>query len=119
MVGKTARKFYLGQGVPRLGCAQAVAEALRESYGLDDKFVQSMALLTGGRAPLGYCGAIHSAITIAEQKVPNKKKEIEDFFKSKAGGVKCREIRAQKQFMCADCVEHAASLLSYEPSGKG
>lgn len=53
MAGKTARKYFLGQGVSRLGCAQAVAEALRQQWLLDDALVMSMAEATGGRAPGG------------------------------------------------------------------
>ncbi len=112
MAGIMARKNFLGQGVPRLGCAQAVAEALRESFRLDDDFVEGMAHATGGRAPSGYCGALYAAMQIAGKNAPAKEKAIEEFFKQKAGGVTCREIRSSRQLTCADCVEQAANLLS-------
>lgn len=112
MSGKIARRHFLGQGLPRLGCAQAVAEAMRGSFGLDDDFVDGMADATGGRAPSGCCGAVYAAMQIAGKNAPAKKKAIEEFFKEKAGGVTCREIRSRKQLTCADCVEQAAQLLS-------
>ena len=112
MSGKIARKYFLGQGGRRLGCAEAVAEALRVSYDLKDGLIRSMASARGGKAPLGYCGAVHAAITIIERKDPQKKQRIEDFFKKEAGGLTCREIRSAGRLMCADCVEKAAELLS-------
>ncbi len=112
MAGKTAKKYFLGQGVPRLGCAQSVAEALREPFGLDDDLVQAMAGATGGRAPSGLCGAVYAALRVAGEKAPHKKQEIEDFFKKEAGGVTCRDIRSRRQLMCADCVEKAAQIMS-------
>ncbi len=111
MVGSTAKKYYLGQGVARLGCAQAVAEALREPLGLDEAFVNAMAGARGGRAPHGYCGAVYAAISVAEKKSLDKKALIEEHFMQVAGAVTCREIRANGKLMCADCVEHAANLL--------
>ena len=119
MVGKTARKHFLGQGVARLGCAQSVAEALRKPFCLDDELVQAMAGATGGRAPSGLCGAVYVALRVAGEKAPHKKQEIEDFFKKEAGGITCREIRSRGQLMCADCVEQAANLLSNEANEKG
>jgi hypothetical protein len=111
MAGKIAKKHFLGQGTPRLGCAQAVAEALREPLGLDDALVHSMVSARGGQAPLGYCGAVYAAMRVAEEKALNKKQEIEDYFKKEAGGVTCHDIRSRRQLMCADCVEKAANLL--------
>ena len=70
-----------------------------------------MARATGGRAPQGYCGAVYAALRIAEDKIPEKKEEIEEYFKKEAGGITCREIRSQKRLRCADCVEKAARLL--------
>ena len=112
MAGKTARKHFLGQGVIRLGCAQSVAESLREHHGLDDAFIKAMSGATGGRAPSGYCGAVYAALRVVEEKGLHKKQEIEAFFKKEAGGVTCREIRSRGQLMCADCVEQAAQIMS-------
>ncbi len=112
MAGIMAKKHFLGQGVPRLGCAQAVAESLKGLFELDEELVRSMARATGGRAPSGYCGAVYAALTVAEEKVSHKKQEIEAFFRQAAGGVTCREIRSRGQLPCADCVEQAANLLS-------
>ena len=112
MAGKTARKYFLGQGVARLGCAQSVAEALRKPFGLDDELVQAMAGATGGRAPERYCGAVYAAMRVAEEKAPHKKQVIEDHFKKEAGGVTCREIRSHRKLLCSDCVEQAAQIMS-------
>lgn len=119
MAGKTARKYFLGQGFARVGCAQAVAEALRQQWGLDDTFVMSMAEATGGQAPGGQCGAVYAALRVAEERIPGKKQLIEDYFKKEAGGLTCREIRSQRKLRCADCVEQAANLLSSEVNEKG
>ncbi|MBF0387564.1 MAG: C_GCAxxG_C_C family protein [Candidatus Omnitrophica bacterium] len=119
MAGKIARKYFLGQGVGRLGCAQSVAESLRERYGLNDAFIKSMSGATGGRAPLGCCGAVYAALRVVEEKGLHKKQEIEAFFKKEAGGIICREIRSRGQLMCADCVEQAANLLSDKSNEKG
>lgn len=112
MSGKIAKRHFLGQGVTRLGCAQAVAEALREPLALDDALVQSMAGARGGLAPQGYCGAVYVAMCVAEEKAPHKKQTIEDYFRKEAGGVTCKDIRSQRRLVCADCVEQAANLLS-------
>ena len=111
MSEKLARKYFLGQEGVRLGCAQAVAQALKDSFSLDEDFVRSMAQLSGGRAPSGYCGAIYAALRVAEEKDPHKKQEIEDFFKREAGGVTCRDVRSKKKLLCAECVEQAARIL--------
>lgn len=118
MPGKKARRHYLGEGVTRFGCAQSVAEALREPFGLSDDFVKGMAHATGGRAPSGCCGALYAALMVAEAKMPQKKQEIEAFFMKEAGGVTCREIRSRRQLACADCVEQAAHILSKDIHGK-
>jgi len=112
MPGHIARKYFLGQGVPRLGCAQSVAESVREQFALTDHFIKSMAAVSGGRAPSGYCGAVYAALCAVDEKAPHKKQEIENFFKKTAGGLRCKEIRARRQLSCADCVEYAAALLS-------
>jgi len=114
--GMLAKKHFLGQGVPRLGCAQAVAEAVKGPLSLDDALVRSLANATGGRAPSGYCGALYAALVVAEKKCPHKKQGIEDLFRKEAGGVTCREVRSRRMLTCADCVEQAAHLLSPESS---
>ncbi len=101
-----------------MGCAQSVAEALREPFKLDEGMVKGMAMATGGRAPSGYCGAVYAAIQVAETRAPHKKQEIDAFFRKEAGGVTCREIRSSRKLMCADCVEQAAHLLSKDLNGK-
>jgi len=112
MAGSLAKKYFLGQGVQRVGCAQSVAEALRHPFDLEDDFVKAMAGATGGRAPLGYCGAVYAALRIAEEKVPGKKEEIENYFKNTGGGLTCRDIRAHRKLSCVDCVQRAADMLS-------
>lgn len=116
MVAKTARKYFLGQGVPRLTCAQAVAEALRDSCDLADDFVRAMAGASGGRAAQGYCGAVYAALQIAEKVAPNKKAELEEYFQREAGGLTCRDIRSSRRLGCADCVEQAARIVAGTPS---
>jgi hypothetical protein len=112
MTGRIARKYFLGQGVPRLGCAQAVAEALKERFGLTEEMVDAMSLARGGKAPGGYCGAVHAALEVAALKAPERRADIEAFFRNEAGGLTCREIRTAHKLMCADCVEKAADLLA-------
>lgn len=101
-----------------MGCAQAVAEALREGLRLDEGLVLSMSKATGGRAPLGYCGAVYAAMKVAEEKAPHRQQDIEAYFLKEAGGLTCREIRSERKLLCADCVEQAARLLSEEPKRK-
>lgn len=116
MVAEAARKYFLGQGVPRLTCAQAVAEALRDSCDLADDFVKAMAGVSGGRAPQGYCGAVYAALQIAGKIAPDKSQEIAEYFQREAGGLTCRVIRSGKRLGCADCVEQAARIVAKTPS---
>ncbi len=114
MIGKRARERFMGQYGKRVGCAQAVAASFLEAESLEGFPVESFLNVSGGRAPLGYCGAVHAALTIAGKALPHKVPEIKDFFISNAGGLTCKEIRARKKMTCADCVERAAEFLRRE-----
>jgi len=112
MIGKKARRKFLGEDGERLGCAQAVAAAFLEMGPVEGIRVEAFAKATGGKAPQGYCGALYAALTIAEKTAPRKAQELKCFFTANAGGLTCKEIRAKKKLKCADCVERAAEILA-------
>ena len=117
MIGKNARKRFLGQYGERLGCAEAVAASFMEAVPVAELRAEDFADARGGKAPQGYCGALYAALTLAEKAAPHRVQEIKDFFLNHAGGLTCGEIRAQKRMTCADCVERAAELLAGRTGG--
>jgi len=108
-----AKDHYLGKnGCVRLNCARSIAEPFKERLALTAELLEHFAACGGGRAPEGYCGAIHAALTIAGKEAPDRIQEIRDFFIRNAGALQCREIKAQKKMGCLDCIGYAAKFLA-------
>ncbi len=90
--------------VPRLhNCAQAVAAG----YGCGDEVVAPLAMMGGGRAPGGCCGALYAALLLAPEEFHA---DFRRRFTAAAGTELCEEIK-QRGFPCASCVEMAAKFL--------
>ena len=107
-----AKDHYLGKnGCERLNCARSVVEPFRDRLALAPETLEHLASCGGGKAPEGYCGAIHAALMIANKEAPGKVQEIKDFFTQNAGSLKCREIKAHKKMLCLDCIGRAAEFL--------
>jgi len=98
-------------GSKKLNCAQAVIAAFREKFGLDENAVHLFASFGSGRAPEGECGALYAAKFILDGRHRDKAEECRNIFISKAGSVKCKEIRQLKKLSCVGCVETAAEFL--------
>lgn len=96
-----ATEFFTA--IPRQhNCAQAVAAGLDR-----DDLVQELSVCGGGRAPQGYCGALHAALLIAK---PEHAEQIKKEFSETAGALTCREIKGCTGYPCAECVRLAAEL---------
>jgi len=97
---KTAAELFTA--VPKLhNCAQAVCEGL----GFPE-LVPQMAACGGGRAPLGRCGALHAAMTVAPE---DKREQIRQAFLAEMPSETCRELKANG-VPCLKCVETAERL---------
>lgn len=81
-------------------CAQAVVEGC----GGTPEQVAEMQACGGGRAPLGYCGALHGALVMCPEKAEGIKAE----FLAACGALTCKEIKASAKTPCPECVECGA-----------
>lgn len=89
--------------VPRKhNCAQAVAAGMER-----DDLVPELAACGGGRAPEGFCGALHTALLLIK---PENRELVKQEFQAAAGALTCREIKGSTAFSCAECVRIAAEL---------
>lgn len=88
----------------KLNCAQSVYRGFQAS----PEKVAAAQKLGGGKAEGGRCGALAAALDLAGEAAHGK---LLVAFTAKAGAEQCREIRAKKEFSCAQCVELAARLL--------
>ena len=83
-------------------CAQAVAEIVGRT-----DLVPTMAACGGGRAPHGYCGALHAALAVtsaADHEAVMKE------FAENVGALTCREITGTAKTPCDECVAFGAAL---------
>ncbi len=93
---------YTAPGHP-YNCAQAVVTGMDR-----DDLVAEMKMCGGGRAPEGFCGALHGALAITN---PAHRDAIIQEFQAAAGAITCREIKGTAKTSCADCVRIAAELV--------
>jgi len=98
----------------RLNCAQSILRGFQDNINISDESIAEARAHGGGRAEQGLCGALHSALNLAED-IKTKEKISQDFT-HKAGSDKCREIRKKAQIPCVECVELAAELLAKHKS---
>ena len=97
----------------RLNCAQAVAHALHEHYGINEDALIKHAAHGSGNAPEGWCGAPYAAKKILEKLgAGDKTAELEKMFIENAGSLKCAEIRKNRKFSCIKCIEAAADFVA-------
>lgn len=90
--------------VPKMhNCAQAVADGCGRS-----DLVANLASCGGGRAPEGFCGALHSALLLAK---PENLEKVKNEFQAAAGALTCREIKGNAKFSCTECVRLGAELV--------
>ena len=96
-----AKKIYAV--VPKThNCAQTVVEMAGR---LD--LVPTMAPCGGGRAPKGYCGALHGALAVTPEK---NHATLEKEFVERVGAATCREIKGMAKTPCLDCMAVGALL---------
>lgn len=104
MSTRTEKAIAFFTSVPKAGnCAQCVAKAFA-----DDAAVMEMAACGGGNAPRGICGALHAALSLADEK---DREEIRNAFRERAGSDLCRELKGRFGIPCRKCVEIASELL--------
>lgn len=94
-----------------LNCGQSVIAAFTDKFLLDENSVGLFAAFGSGRAPEGECGAYYAAKFILGANRKDDSEKCRDIFLSKAGSVKCKEIRQGKKLSCAGCVETASEFL--------
>lgn len=91
-----------------LNCAQAVVAAYQAVSGRPVAPVAEFQLHGGGRAPDGECGALYAACQLA----PEAATRLRADFAARAGATRCRPLKREVRFPCADCVGLAAELLA-------
>ena len=101
---------YTGKGGQRVNCAQAVARAAKDAYGVTEAEIDAYASCGGGRAPGGVCGAIHAAHEIIARKSSSDADTAILEFERTIGALGCSEIKSAKKRSCLDCVAEAAML---------
>lgn len=113
MSKEKAKAYYTDKRKDKkLNCAQAVIAAFRDKFPLDENSVALFASFGSGRAPEGACGAFYAAKFILG--AADRKDDIEkcrSIFLSKAGSIKCKEIRQGKKLSCVECIETASEFL--------
>ncbi len=104
MKTRTEQAVAFFSSVPRAGnCAQCVAKAFA-----DDDVVMKLASCGAGNAPMGLCGALYAALSLADEK---DREEIRRAFQERTGSDLCRELKSNYKIPCIKCVEIAAELL--------
>ena len=106
MTVKQASEYYHHPQY-RYNCAQAIVC----HYGGSEKEISEMKALGSGRAPEGFCGALHGALYILKKHNLPRESGIE-IFSCNAGSPYCRQIRKQKKISCRQCVEIADQALT-------
>lgn len=92
----------------RGNCAQAVAQAWKEKRDPASNHTERFTNSGSGRAPEGFCGALHAARELSGSA---GNKLTEEFQKRAGGHIACRDIRKNRIMPCHDCVAIAAELL--------
>ena len=105
-----AMDSYTGKNGIRLNCAQSVARAAKEEYGISETEIESLKAFSGGRAPEGMCGAIYAAQWLIGRKSVKAAQQAVKAFGAAIGETRCKEIRTAKKRSCMDCVAEAALL---------
>ena len=115
MSTQKAKDHYLGKnGQKRLNCAQSVLAAFKDHYGITDEEIEAAVSHGGGNAPGGVCGAYCAAKHILEKHHPEKLGEFDNYFRSLAGSLDCKEIRGLKKLSCLGCVGKAADYITVQ-----
>lgn len=87
MKTRTEQAVAFFSSVPRAGnCAQCVAKAFA-----DDDVVMKLASCGAGNAPMGLCGALYAALSLADEK---DREEIRRAFQERTGSDLCRELKS-------------------------
>jgi len=91
----------------RYNCAQAMVCHYRGS----ENDISVMKAMGSGRAPQGYCGALHGALVLLDKYSLSKDPYIDAFVKE-TGSPFCWQIRKKRQVTCRQCIEIADKTLS-------
>jgi len=110
-----AKDYFLGKP-KKLNCAQSVSQAYRDVYEFQHPNLETHGSCGGGRAPKGYCGALHAAIDIMNLTGKGGENECENFFLKEFGALTCKELK-EKKISCVRCVEAAAEFLTQRREG--
>jgi hypothetical protein len=107
-----AKAHYIGKpGHRKLNCAQTIAHAFKDRFGLSEDDIEQLGASGGGRALEGQCGALYAAKVILEKAYTTRIQDCHDVLLASAGSIKCREIRAAKKLSCVGCVEKIAECI--------
>ena len=107
-----AKAHYIGKaGYRKLNCAQTIAHAFKDRFGLSEDDVEQLVASGGGRAPAGQCGSLYAVKVMLEKAYPARIKDCEEVLFSSAGSTKCQEIRAAGRLSCVGCVEKVAAYI--------
>ena len=102
---ETAVHAHSQQGT---NCAQAILHGFQHVLHIPAERIAEAIAHGGGRAPEGLCGALHSALELADDAC---RAELREAFRERAGAITCREVRRLGRLTCPECVRTAAELL--------
>ncbi len=112
MSSEKAKAYFLGKdGSIRLNCAQSIISAFKDKFSLSEDVVKLFADYGGGRAPEGVCGAFYAAKYLFQDISLEKVKICQNALLSKAGSLKCKEIRSLGRLTCLGCVGEIGKCL--------
>ena len=103
---KNVKRFF--HGIEGYNCAQAVIK-IHDHTDTLEHVIQELNTKGGGRAPHGMCGALYSALEMANDD--DKKQYIREEFVNQNGSENCRELKRVHHTPCEQCVESACRLL--------
>lgn len=108
------REYFLETDPERkLNCAQAVLKAFQEQLSIPEDMITGFKAYGGGRAPLSHCGAVFAAdFVLGMAGIELESVNVVEFIESKAGSVKCEEIKSLGKLSCLECVEQSIAYVS-------
>lgn len=103
-------EYFTAPGHP-YNCAQSVALGTGHP-----ELEEELRSRGGGRAPEGFCGALHATLLLTP---PERHDEVKKAFLKDAGALTCREIKGVAKTPCARCIEIAEGIISDFVSRRG
>lgn len=101
----------------KYNCAQAVLHAFEDVSGVSDETMKEFKAYGGGRASLGRCGALYSALAMTRDcKV---RQDMTSGFVEVCKYPQCKKIKGKAKIPCETCITTAVKLTEKQLKEKG